>query len=76
MGDMRIPDSLDARLNDQKAMGDTFSQQLSKMEKTLRNSGVLPLSGLIARENIGTRSRQQGYRLNLQAERVRIVQGI
>lgn len=76
MGDMRIPDSLDARLNDQKAMGDTFSQQLSKMEKTLRNSGALPLSGLIARENIGTRGRQQGYRLNLQAERVRIVQEI
>jgi CRISPR-associated protein (TIGR02584 family) len=76
MGDMRIPDSLDARLNDQKAMGDTFSQQLSKMEKTLRNSGALPLSGLIARENIGTRGRQQGYRLNLQAERVRIVQVI
>jgi CRISPR-associated protein (TIGR02584 family) len=74
MGDMHIPNSLDARLNDPKAMGDTFSQQLSKMEKTLRNSGALPLSGLIARENIGTRSRQQGYRLNLQAERVRIVQ--
>jgi CRISPR-associated protein (TIGR02584 family) len=74
MGDMHIPDSLDARLNDQKAMGDTFSQQLSKMEKTLRNSGALPLSGLISRENIGTRGRQQGYRLNLQAERVRIVQ--
>jgi len=76
MGDMHIPDSLDARLHDQKAMGDTFSQQLSKMEKTLRNSGALPLSGLIARENIGTRGRQQGYRLTLQAERVRIVQGI
>jgi CRISPR-associated protein (TIGR02584 family) len=76
IGDMHIPDSLDARLNDQKAMGDTFSQQLSKMEKTLRNSGALPLSGLIARENIGTRGRQQGYRLNLQAERVRIVQEI
>lgn len=73
MGDMHIPDSLDARLHDQKAMGDTFSQQLSKMEKTLRNSGALPLSGLIARENIGTRGRQQGYRLTLQAERVRIV---
>lgn len=73
MGDMLIPSSLDARLNDQKAMGDTFSQQLSKMEKTLSNSGALPLNGLISRENISTRGRQQGYRLNLQAERVRIV---
>jgi len=76
MGDMQIPDSLDTRLNDQKPMGDTFSQQLSKMEKTLRNSGALPLIGLIARENIGTRGRQQGYRLHLQAERVRIIKGI
>jgi len=74
MGDMHIPGSLDARLNDKEPIGNTFSQQLSKMEKTLRNSGALPLSGLIARENIGTRGRQQGYRLKLQAERVRIVQ--
>jgi hypothetical protein len=41
------------------------------MEKTLRNSGLIPLSGLITRENIGTRSRQQGYILNLQPDRVR-----
>ena len=53
-------------------MGGTVSEQLSKMEKTLANSGALPLSGLITRTNIGTRSRQQGYSLNLQSERVRI----
>lgn len=72
MGDMHIPDSLHLRLHDQKPLGDTFSQQLSKMEKTLRMSGALPLAGLIQRENVGTRSRQQGYRLNLLPERIRI----
>lgn len=73
LGEMNIPDSLNLRLNQSKPMGGTVSEQLSKMEKTLRNSGALPLSGLIARENIGTISRQQGYRLTLQPERVRIV---
>jgi CRISPR-associated protein (TIGR02584 family) len=72
LGEMNIPDSLDKRLNQSKPMGGTLSEQLSKMEKTLRNSGALPLSGLIARENIGTRSRQQGYRLSLNPERVHI----
>lgn len=71
-GEMNIPDSLDRRLTQSKAMGGTVSEQLSKMEKTLSNSGALPLTGLIARTNVGTRSRQQGYSLNLQAERVRI----
>ena len=72
LGEMKIPDSLDKRLKESKPMGGTVSEQLSKMEKTLANSGALPLSGLITRTNIGTRSRQQGYSLNLQAERVRI----
>jgi CRISPR-associated protein (TIGR02584 family) len=72
LGEMNIPDSLDKRLKESKPMGGTVSEQLSKMEKTLTNSGALPLSGLIARTNIGTRSRQQGYSLNLQAARVRI----
>lgn len=72
LGEMNIPDSLDRRLTQNKAMGGTVSEQLSKMEKTLSNSGALPLVGLIARTNVGARSRQQGYSLNLQAERVRI----
>lgn len=72
LGEMNIPDSLDKRLKESKPMGGTVSEQLSKMEKTLTNSGALPLSGLITRTNIGTRSRQQGYSLNLQTERVRI----
>ena len=71
IGEMNIPSSLDKRLSESKPMGGTVSEQLSKMEKTLRNSGLIPLSGLITRENIGTRSRQQGYRLNLQPDRVR-----
>lgn len=73
LGEMSIPDSLDKRLRESKPMGGTVSEQLSKMEKTLRNSGLLPLSGLIARANVGIRSRQQGYSLNLQAERVHII---
>lgn len=73
IGAMNIPGSLDNRLHQSKPMGGTVSEQLSKMEKTLRNSGALPLSGLIARENMGTRSRQQGYSLTLQPERIRFV---
>jgi hypothetical protein len=72
LGEMNIPDSLDNRLKETQPMGGTVSEQLSKMEKTLANSGALPLSGLIARTNIGIRSRQQGYSLKLQAQRVRI----
>jgi CRISPR-associated protein (TIGR02584 family) len=72
IGEMNIPSSLDKRLYECKPMGGTVSEQLSKMEKTLRNSGLIPLGGLITRENIGTRGRQQGYRLNLQADRVRL----
>jgi CRISPR-associated protein (TIGR02584 family) len=73
MGELHIPDSMDKRLNDQQAMGDTVSQQLSKMEKTLRNSGLLPLRPFIARENIGSHGRQQGYSLKLQPRQIRIV---
>lgn len=72
LGEMNIPDSLDKRLTESKPMGGTVSEQLSKMEKKLANSGALPLSGLIARSNIGKLNRQQGYNLKLQAERVRI----
>lgn len=72
LGKMNIPDSLDKRLTESKPMGGTVSEQLSKMEKKLANSGALPLTGLIARSNIGKLNRQQGYNLKLQAERVRI----
>lgn len=72
-GEMNIPDSLDKRLGQGKPMGGTLSEQLSKMEKRLSNSGALPLSGLIGRANIGTKSRQQGYSLNLRPERVNIL---
>lgn len=73
MGEMHIPDSMDKRLNDQQAMGDTLSQQLSKMEKTLRESGSLPLRPLIGRQNISSYGRQQGYSLQLQPRQVRIL---
>jgi hypothetical protein len=70
---MNIPDNLDKRLGQSKPMGGTVSEQLSKMERTLRSSGALPLSSLIARTNIGTNVRQQGYSLNLRPQRVHIV---
>jgi hypothetical protein len=72
MGEMNIPMSLYQRLSDAKPIGDAFSQQLSKLEKTLRVSGALPLRGLIERTNIGNRGRQQGYSLNLQPNQVHI----
>lgn len=73
IGEMHIPDHLNQRLHDKKTMGDTFSEQLSKLEKTLRDSGALPLNGLIVREKIDTRSRQRGYRLNLQPKQIHII---
>jgi len=73
VGEMNIPDNLDKRLGQSKPMGGTVSEQLSKMERTLRSSGALPLSSLIARTNIGTNVRQQGYSLNLRPQRVHIV---
>jgi CRISPR-associated protein (TIGR02584 family) len=73
MGEMHIPNRLDEWLNSKNPMGDSFSQQLSRMEKKLQESGAMPLVGLIHRENIGRRGRQQGYRLNLQPARVKII---
>jgi CRISPR-associated protein (TIGR02584 family) len=72
MGEMHIPNSMDQRLNDTTAFGNTFNEQLSKLEKNLRDSGALPLHELIERSNL-SKSRQKGYRLNLQPAQVRIV---
>lgn len=73
IGQMQIPVNLDQKLSDDSPIGDTFSQQLSKMERTLRQSGAIPLRGLIERVNISVRGRQQGYRLQLAAHQVRIL---
>jgi CRISPR-associated protein (TIGR02584 family) len=73
LGEMYLPKSINDRLNDERPIGDTFSEQISKLERTLRDSGALTLHGLIARQNIGTRSRQQGYSLNLRPERVQLI---
>jgi CRISPR-associated protein (TIGR02584 family) len=73
MGEMQIPVTLDQKLSGREAIGDTFSQQLSKMERTLRQSGTVPLRGLIERVNISTRGRQQGYRLQLAPQQIRIL---
>jgi len=74
MGEMRIPSSLDARLNNSaEPIGPTFSQQLSKMERALRNSGALPLRPLVLRQRIGNRGRQHGYSLGIKAAQIRFV---
>jgi len=74
MGEMRIPGSLDTRLNsNEEPIGPTFSQQLSKMERALRNSGALPLRPLVVRQRVGSRGRQHGYSLAIEASQVRFI---
>ena len=73
LGEMNIPDSLGEKLRKETPMDSTLSQQLSKLKRTLQQSGVLPLRSLIVRKNISNRNRQQGYSLDLQPERVRFV---
>ncbi|MEY4979608.1 MAG: hypothetical protein RLZZ352_1878 [Pseudomonadota bacterium] len=72
IGEMNIPLNLYNRLEDNRPFGNSFNEQLSKLEKTLRNSGALPLVGLIERTTI-SKSRQKGYRLQLKPQQVRIV---
>jgi CRISPR-associated protein (TIGR02584 family) len=73
MGGIHIPDSWNDRLNSKKPIGDTFSEQLSKLEKTLRNSGKLPLGQLIARSEKDLATRQKSYRLTLEPENIHIL---
>jgi len=72
MGEMHIPNSLDQRLSDGKAFGNSFNEQLSKLQKTLRDSGALPLNDLIERQPV-SKSRQKAYRLKLQPHQVQII---
>ena len=71
VGLMQIPSSVQERLQDKLPFGDTFTQQLSKLEKRLRDSGLLPLSRLIDRHEVHPRSRQRTYSLALKPEHVR-----
>ena len=74
MGEMHVPSSLDTRLNSgMEPIGPTFSQQLSKMERTLRNSGALPLRPLVVRMKIGTRGRQHGYSLGIRGSQIHFI---
>jgi hypothetical protein len=70
LGSMHIPGSVYERLQNDKPFGDSFTQQLSKLEKSLRDSGNLPLRDLIDRSEDHPRSRQRSYSLALKAEHV------
>jgi CRISPR-associated protein (TIGR02584 family) len=73
MGVANIPDSFNERLNNDLPIGDTFTQQLSKLEKKLRESGTMPLKALIQRSEENPRSRQRSYSLTLEKDRVRFL---
>jgi hypothetical protein len=73
IGTIHIPDSLNERLHNHSPIGDSFAEQLSKMERRLRASGALPIQKLIKRLNISSTHRQRGYSLNLQPQRVSII---
>jgi CRISPR-associated protein (TIGR02584 family) len=73
MGVANIPDSFNERLNNDLPIGDTFTQQLSKLEKKLRDSGAMPLKAMIQRCEVNPRSRQRSYSLTLEKDRVRFL---
>lgn len=76
MSEMNIPSSLYDKLQGQASIAETFEQQLSKLQKKLRDSGILPLRELICREALPGRGRQRGYRLQLQPSRIRILPAV
>jgi len=71
MGEMNIPETLYTRLNGGASIAETFEQQLSKLQKTLRDSGEIPLHELLSRERLPGKGRQRGYQLNLEPSRIR-----
>ncbi|NJM32165.1 MAG: TIGR02584 family CRISPR-associated protein [Limnobacter sp.] len=70
IGEMNIAPSVDQWLNTAYPAGDTFSQQLSKLERTLRESGFLPLRSFIRRNHHEHGNRQRSYQLDLQPENI------
>ncbi len=72
LGQMHIPDSVVNRLRDEEAIFATFSEQLSKLKRSLRESGLLPLRELVLTEQTG-RGRQRAYRLQLLARQIRFM---
>lgn len=72
MGELNIPESLYARLQNDTPIGDSFSQQLSKLEKAVRDSGALPTQQLIERQALAPRGRQRGYSLALSTTHIHL----
>jgi CRISPR-associated protein (TIGR02584 family) len=71
LGEFGIPQTLYEKLNDHAPTDGLFSQQLAKLERTIKVSGVLPWQRLIERvRQPGSADRQRGYRLALHAEQV------
>ncbi len=73
MGEMHIPGKLYDRLAGQGDIVGTFEQQLSKLQKKLRDSGTLPAGDLFSRPHIHSRGRQRGYQLKLEPARIKII---
>jgi CRISPR-associated protein (TIGR02584 family) len=71
VGELNIPSSLYDKLKGKDPIAATFEQQLSKLQRTLRDSGAFPLRELITREAIN--ARQRGYRLNLLPDHIQIL---
>lgn len=75
MGSMNVAGSLHERLVATGPIAETFEQQLSKLQRRLRDSGVLPLRELLKRDFISGRGRQRAYRLALDPSQVNFVRG-
>lgn len=73
LGEMNIPNSVYQRLMDNKVMGDTFNEQLSKFKKALRDSGALPFRELIVRTEEHARARQRSYQLALSPDQIHFI---
>jgi CRISPR-associated protein (TIGR02584 family) len=71
LGEFGIPQTLYEKLNGSAPVDGLFSQQLAKLERAIKTSGVLPWQRLIERvRQRGSADRQRGYRLALHPNQV------
>ena len=71
LGEFGIPQSLYDRLNASEPVDGLFSQQLAKLERAIKTSGVLPWQRLIERvRQPASSARQRSYQLALHAEQI------
>lgn len=71
LGEFGIPQSLYDRLHASEPVDGLFSQQLAKLERAIKTSGVLPWQRLIERvRQPASSARQRSYRLALHADQI------